>query len=139
MAGRGGKRAGAGRKPKREKHKNPVQAAEDRIRDKLPHLIDKLFELSDGIEVVKQTQHGEKSYREPPSFKALEYLCNRVLGKPTERLEHSGKDGGPIEVTATVKNKAARELEEWQKEMRTKMLSSSSVLPTAPTSPTPTG
>src|SRR4051812_13156048 len=44
----GGRRPGAGRKPRAEKHAQPVAAAEQRIRDRLPEILDNLFHLADG-------------------------------------------------------------------------------------------
>ncbi len=88
MAGRGGRRPGAGRKPKAVKHETAIQSAERRICDRLPELIDKLFELSMGVLVEGQMPQGMVVYQQPPSFKALEYLVNRVMGRPTERHEH---------------------------------------------------
>jgi hypothetical protein len=32
-----------------------------------------------------------------PDNKAIDSMLNRALGKPVETLEHTGKDGGPIE------------------------------------------
>lgn len=45
---RGGKRPGAGRKPKAEKYAPKINKAEKRIADKLPALVDNLFALADG-------------------------------------------------------------------------------------------
>jgi hypothetical protein len=73
MAG-GGARPGAGRKPKiqREGYAEAIRAAEDGIRDRLPILIDGLVRLATG---------------DPPDRQAAEYLVNRVMGRPTERVE----------------------------------------------------
>lgn len=37
-------------------------------------------------------------YQEPPNRQANEYLINRVMGKPVERQEIGGDDGGPLVV-----------------------------------------
>jgi hypothetical protein len=50
--GRGGARAGAGRKPKAEKYETEINVAERRIADKLPAIIGKLEELAMGGAVV---------------------------------------------------------------------------------------
>jgi len=71
MAGTGGARPGAGRKPRSEKFARPIAAAEKRIADHLPKLIDNMIEQADA---------GD--------YKANEYLINRIMGKPTERHEH---------------------------------------------------
>src|SRR5947209_4218827 len=94
----GGARAGAGRKAKAVKFARPIAAAEKRIADRLPHLVDKLLELADGVTVSEIDAKGEERvYLRPPDRQAAEYLLNRILGKPTERAELSGPDGGPIE------------------------------------------
>jgi len=95
MAGKnGGARPGAGRKPRDEKFKLPIAKAEKRIADRLPMLIDRMFELSEGVLVEEIDRDGTpRIYQRPPDYKAIEYLVNRIMGKPTERQEVS-QDGG---------------------------------------------
>lgn len=88
MAGTGGARPGAGRKPRAEKFARPIAAAEKKIADRLPWLIDKEFELAEGVLIEEQTLVGPIVYQKPPDRQAIEYLINRVMGKPTERHEH---------------------------------------------------
>jgi hypothetical protein len=96
MAGRGGRRPGAGRKPKGlrlAQHLTPIQAAEGRICDKLPWLVDKLFELADGVYAEKQLANGVSLvYQQVPDRRSITYLIDRVLGKAVERQE-SGAPG----------------------------------------------
>lgn len=92
MAGTGGARPGAGRKPKRDKHATAINRAEKRIKDRLPELIDNLFELAEGIEVQERDANGAtRVYSRAPDRQANEYLLNRIMGKPTERLESENK------------------------------------------------
>jgi hypothetical protein len=99
MAGKGGARPGAGRKPKAEKFKQPIAKAEKRIADRLPSLIDKMLDLADGVMVEEVDLSGEKTvYQRPPDRVALIYLIDRIMGKPTERRELSGPERGPIPV-----------------------------------------
>lgn len=106
MSGRGGARPGAGRKARADKHSGAIAEAEQRIADRLPELIDNLLILARGVPVYRAkrgqepiTDPGELAgsddadfYLEPPDYKANEYLLNRILGRPTERVEaeHSG-------------------------------------------------
>jgi phage terminase small subunit len=53
-----------------------------------------------------------------------------------DRTELTGKDGAPIEVTSTVMDEAAKELETWRKQMTDKLSSMPSAAPTPPTSST---
>lgn len=102
MAGKGGARPGAGRKPKGIKSLTPIALAEGRIVDRLPQLIDNLFALADGVTVQEETpQGGTKIYSRAPDRQANEYLVNRIMGKPTERKEVSGPDGAPIQMDVT--------------------------------------
>lgn len=94
----GGARPGAGRKAKRDKFGTAIQKAERRIADKLPQLIDKMMELADGVLVEERTLTGHVIYQRPPDYKALSYLIDRIMGKPTERKEITGADGGPVDV-----------------------------------------
>lgn len=88
MAQRGGKRPGSGRKPqglKKVLYQTPVQLAEAKIAAKLPWLVDKLFELVEGVEIERVDRQGQRRiYSQPPDRQAAEYLINRVLGMPTQ-------------------------------------------------------
>lgn len=98
MGQNGGARPGAGRKPKDEKFKLPIAKAEKRIADRLPLLIDRALELADGVTVQEVDKDGGVAvYTKPPDLKAIIYLVDRIMGKPTERQEVSGPDGSPIE------------------------------------------
>jgi hypothetical protein len=90
--GHGGARPGAGRKRKAEKFEGEVAAAERRIADRLPRLIDNLFKLADGVAVERETRDGVEVFESPPDRDANKYLIDRILGRPTERVEaeHSG-------------------------------------------------
>lgn len=99
----GGKRPGAGRPAKKTKYAAPIARAEKRIVDKLPLLIDRMFELADGVAVQDiDNEGGVNVYIKPPDRQAAEYLINRIMGKPTERKELSGEDGGAIPVEVTI-------------------------------------
>lgn len=85
---RGGKRPGAGRKPKAEKFQQPIAEGESRIADRLPWLIDKQFELAEGVWREETSATGARIvYKTPPDRQAIEYLINRVMGKPTEKRD----------------------------------------------------
>lgn len=54
-------------------------------------LIDKMFELAEGV-LVEETTITEKGfeksvYQKPPDRTAIQYLADRIMGKPTERTE----------------------------------------------------
>jgi hypothetical protein len=72
----GGSRPGAGRPKKSEKNSGAVVRAEKQIRDRLPEIVEAQLSLALGS---------------PPEIRpdraACEYLINRIMGKPTERLE----------------------------------------------------
>jgi hypothetical protein len=51
-----------------------------RIAARLPDLIDRMFELADGVRVVDD--ETGTLYTRPPERAAIEYLLNRVLGRP---------------------------------------------------------
>lgn len=67
----------------------PVRAAEARIVDRLPRLIENLMVLADGVMVEDvNIVTGEVGvYKRPPDRAANEYLINRVMGKPTDKTE----------------------------------------------------
>lgn len=89
MAGSGGARSGAGRKPKSEKFAPQIDRAERKIADRLPSLIDNMFALAEGVSVEEPGEDGEpRIFKKAPDRAANEYLINRILGKPVERHEH---------------------------------------------------
>ena len=84
----GGKQPGAGRPRKEDKFRTPIAAAENRISDKLPFLIDKAFELADGVTCAELTKDGGYNvYTRPPDIQTIKYLVDRIMSKPTERVE----------------------------------------------------
>lgn len=98
MSGRGGRRVGAGRPPKYVVHQSPIRAAETKITDRLPWIVDKLFELVEGIH--EERTIGENAvivYKRAPDRQAAEYLIDRVMGKAAQ----------PIDVTYQVDEIAA--------------------------------
>lgn len=95
VTGHGGKRAGAGRKTRAEKHATAINRAEKRIADRLPQLIDCLFELAEGVRVQEIDLTGKPTvYTRPPCFKAASYLVDRIIGKPVQAVEADVTSGG---------------------------------------------
>lgn len=128
MAGSGGARPGAGRKPKSDTFKLPIARAEKRIADHLPQLIDNMLHLANGgydrvdeewqpagLVYIGSGEFARRAFPDLPDDEpvlvkrkrtiadcdraANEYLINRILGRPTERQELTGKGGKPIEVS----------------------------------------
>lgn len=88
MKRHGGARPGAGRPPKHVINESPIRAAEKKISDRLPWLVDKLMELAEGIHEEKMI--GENVaivYKRPPDRQAAEYLIDRIMGKPTQPVD----------------------------------------------------
>jgi hypothetical protein len=52
-----------------------------------------MMELATGVLVQDTDREGEEFiYQKPPDYKAIAYLVDRIMGKPTERKEHSFPD-----------------------------------------------
>ncbi len=80
----------AGRPRKADKFAGEIAKAEGRIAKKLVTYIENMEALADGIFVEEMTIEGKRIvYKRPPDRQANEYLINRIMGKPTERTEHS--------------------------------------------------
>ena len=131
--GHGGARQGAGRKQKKIKYAGRIAKAEKRIADRLVDLVDRAFELAEGVPIIQglpleaelarlrklaeqareisgdtaelaeiteqlnsTAENLKHIYRSEPNFKALEYLLNRIMGKPVEKKEITGENGGAI-------------------------------------------
>jgi len=102
-----------GRPKKSEKHAGAVAKAEKQIADRLPMLIGKMLELAEGVTVQEIDKEGNETiYTRPPDRQAAEYLINRIMGKPTERQEVSGPEGGPVPVAFFDYNAVASEIDD---------------------------
>jgi hypothetical protein len=84
-----------------------------RIGHKGKYLIDKLFELIDGVYMVDGVKGtpGEKGssiryYKVPPSLPAITYALDRVLGKPVAKVEKTEEKKGLILVQNVIMNMA---------------------------------
>lgn len=88
-----GNPGGPGRPAKKDKFAGAIAKAEKRIADRLPELLENMFELAAGV-TVQEVQDGQlRVYTRAPDRQANEYLINRIMGKPTERQEVSGTNG----------------------------------------------
>jgi len=78
MAQRGGKRAGAGRKPSglrlHPRAESPIRIAELKLSEHLPELVEKAVEMA---------LAGDRAL--------LAYCIDRVLGKSMQPVDHSGE------------------------------------------------
>lgn len=89
----------SGRPKTRDKHAGAIARAEKQIADKLPTLIDRALELAEGVTVKEIDKDGGINiYTKPPDRQAIEYLVNRIMGKPTERQETDLEGGLTIKV-----------------------------------------
>jgi len=66
--------------PRSVKTSELIRQVNQQISREIPELIGKLFELAAGVQV--KGDDGEPAYSRPPDRMAIEYLMNRVLGKP---------------------------------------------------------
>lgn len=83
MAGKGGKRAGSGRKPKREEDKQVAVISRSLPIEKQEALVARMYEIAFSDNLKAAVTAGS-------------LLLAYALGRPTEKHEHGGKDGGPI-------------------------------------------
>lgn len=92
----------SGRPAKADKFAGQIAKAEGRIAKNLVRYIENMEALADGIFEEQMTVEGVKIvYQRPPDRQANAYLIDRIMGKPTERKELSGPEGGLIEVKFT--------------------------------------
>ena len=94
----------------REEVSKLIKMANGQISEKLPQIIDKLIELGNGVEAVGHERGNGQEYVDsiPPNFRALEYLCNRVLGRPVDSSV-LGAEGEVAEIKVTF-------VDEWRDE-----------------------
>lgn len=90
MAGRGGKRAGAGRKPSGmrlvERAESPIRIAELKLAERLPELVERAIEIA---------LEGDKAM--------LGYCIDRVMGKAMQPVDHSGAVDHKVESVETIR------------------------------------
>jgi hypothetical protein len=84
MAGKGGVRPGAGRKP------NRIKPIADKItRTSAELILSAINERGVWLELVKDDDARIR-------LDAMKYLTDRRDGKPKQSLEHTGEGGGPL-------------------------------------------
>lgn len=90
MAGRGGKRPGAGRKPSglrlEPRADSPIRIADLKLAKHLPDLIDRAVEIA---------LKGDKAM--------LAYCIDRVMGKAMQPVDHSGAVDHKVESVETIR------------------------------------
>lgn len=82
-----------------------------RIGRKGKYLVDKLFELIEGVSIVERGADGRnvkgiRYYTVPPNLNAIVYALDRVLGKPKQFVESTEEKRGIILVEHVIKNLA---------------------------------
>jgi hypothetical protein len=110
----GGRRPGAGRKPKAANlARRDFNAAVDAMAGPwVEDCLKNLKRLADGIKVYRAKKDGEQVadpaelkdaddaefFVTPPDFRANQYLLDRLCGRPIERVINSGDDSAPLTV-----------------------------------------
>lgn len=80
---------------------------EKKIGKKSKWLVDKLFELAEGVFIIdKQDPHGIRYYQSLPDREAIKYLLDRLLGRPTERVEDKTDKPGLVLIETIIKQLA---------------------------------
>lgn len=88
----GGRRPGAGRKPKVELLAGPIERIKADIEELAPLVGPSLRELVEGIWVEETDRKGNhRVYQQPPNLGAIVEVINRTLGKVTEKHEVTGE------------------------------------------------
>lgn len=80
-----------------------IPEVEEAIKARLPVLIQHMFDLAEGVVWVEQRVDDDgnivpRIYQAQPDRQALQFLIENVIGKTPQRVEMTGKDGGPMEV-----------------------------------------
>lgn len=81
-----------------------IPEVEEAIKARLPVLIQRMFDLAEGVIMVETRTDNEtgelvqRIYQVAPDRQALQFLIENVIGKTPQRVEMTGKGGGPMEV-----------------------------------------
>lgn len=82
---------------------------EKKVSAKSKWIIDKIFELADGVYLVDKHDNKEvKYYKRQPDLQALIYLVNRLLGSPTQKSEHVEETRGTLALEQIIHHLADR-------------------------------
>jgi hypothetical protein len=106
-----------------------------RLRDLLDQYELEGKQIPDGKQVADLVVEGLVIGAAKGNSRNLQELFNRVEGKVTDRVEHVGGNGGPIEFNATVRQVADVEIDAWRQKKRTEIAE----MPTGPPVRTETG
>ena len=93
---------------------------ETMVAKKGKHLLDKMFELAEGIYLVDKKSDKElRYYQVPPNYNAITYLLDRVLGKPVQKADKD-EDGrrGIVAVEQIIKRLADGTIEEHKRTIK---------------------
>lgn len=95
-------------KIKRREVKDELEAkVVKRIGSRGKWLVDKLFELIEGVSIVeKNGPQGIRHYTVPPNLNAIIYALDRVLGKPVTKVESHEVKKGIMVVENIIRNLA---------------------------------
>jgi hypothetical protein len=79
-----------------------IPEVDKEVRKRLPALLQRMFDIAEGV-FIQEERYGEdgpmvRVYRMAPDRLALQFLIENVIGKTPQRLELTGKGGGPMEV-----------------------------------------
>jgi hypothetical protein len=104
-----GQPGGPGRPRKKDKFDGQIAKAEAWIADRLPQFLENMAILANGVFVEETTDEGKRFvYQRAPDRQANEYLINRIMGKPTDRKEHTFPDK-PLEEMSEDELRAIRD------------------------------
>jgi hypothetical protein len=79
-----------------------IPEVDKEVRKRLPALLQRMFDIAEGV-FIQEERYGEdgpmvRVYQMAPDRLALQFLIENVIGKTPQRLELTGKGGGPMEV-----------------------------------------
>ena len=89
-ANTGGARPGAGRKPKALILKGSIERLNAAYEAAAPYVQDAMIDLVCGVRVAELSKDGYRVYQQPPDRGMIIDVATRLLGKVTEKVEHSG-------------------------------------------------
>jgi hypothetical protein len=104
-------------------------------RAELADLLDKHYTPAKRAATLRRMIAITEADDDARALEAIKLLWAYTFGKPIERRELSGPDGGPVHVTGDALRDAERELSEWRQHQTDALSSLPSVSPIVATSP----
>jgi|SRR5581483_1360357 len=110
---RGGSRANSGRKPGSINRKTAIEKADKPLSEIKGKAARKAVTAAVVLASIDELKYWTELLKDPKTrLQAMMYLTDQRDGKARQKLEHTGKDGGPVQVETSTPEENERRIAE---------------------------